>query len=62
LDIKATEYVHEKMIEARNGGAAIALFTTDLDELYALADRVLFLSRGELREEGGAAALVGASR
>jgi simple sugar transport system ATP-binding protein len=59
LDIKATEYVHEKIREARAAGAAVALFTTDLDELYALSDRTLFMSRGELVEDQGAVSLVG---
>lgn len=60
LDIRATEYVHSKILEARDGGAAVALFSTDLDEIYALADRVMFLSRGELIEDAGAESLFGA--
>ena len=47
LDIRATEYVHRMILEARANGAAVALISTDLDELAALADRTLFLSRGE---------------
>ncbi|MDX2064333.1 MAG: ABC transporter ATP-binding protein [Fimbriimonadaceae bacterium] len=61
LDLRATQYVHEKIREARNGGAAVALITTDLDELYALSDRTAFLSRGELNAASGAGALVGAT-
>jgi len=48
LDIRATEYVHRMILEAREKGAAVALISTDLDELAALADRTVFLSRGEL--------------
>jgi len=59
LDIKATQYVQEKILEARDAGAAVALFTTDLDELYALADRTTFLSRGQLVDDLGAISLVG---
>ncbi len=60
LDIRATEYVHSKIQEARDAGAAVALFSTDLDEIYALADRVMFLSRGELIADTGAESLFGA--
>jgi len=60
LDIRATEYVHSKIQEARDAGAAVALFSTDLDEIYTLADRVMFLSRGELIADTGAESLLGA--
>ncbi len=59
LDIKATQYVHDKILEARDRGAAVALFSTDLDELYALSDRTVFLSRGSLVEDIGAVSLAG---
>jgi len=59
LDIKATQYVHEMILEARDAGAAIALFSADLDELYALSDRTMYLSRGRLVEDLGAASVVG---
>lgn len=58
LDVKATRFVHEQILQARQEGAAVALFTTDLDELAALSDRRLFMSRGQLLE-GEAAALLG---
>ncbi|MBC8064810.1 MAG: ABC transporter ATP-binding protein [Chlorobia bacterium] len=50
LDIRATEYVHEKILQAREGGTAVALFSTDLDELSLLSDRTYFMSRGQLME------------
>ncbi len=59
LDIKATEFVHAQIRNARDQGAAVALITTDLDELYALSSRRYFLSRGELVEDTGVTALVG---
>ena len=60
LDVKATQFVHDQILKARQEGTAVALFSTDLDELAALSDRRLFLSRGKLAE-GGAAELVGGS-
>ena len=59
LDIRATDYVHTKLLEARDAGAAIALFSTDLDELNLMADRTYFMSRGELKEGLDALNVVG---
>lgn len=59
LDIQATNYVHRQLIEAKERGAAVVLFSTDLDELSALADRVMFMSSGAFVEGLGAEALVG---
>ncbi len=59
LDLKAASFVHDQIRSAREGGAAVALFSTDLDELAELADRTLFMSRGELAEGGDAVAVVG---
>lgn len=59
LDIKATRYVQDQISEARKAGAAVALFSTDLDELAELADRTVFMSRGRLIEGADAEALLG---
>jgi ABC-type uncharacterized transport system ATPase subunit len=61
LDVKATGYVHRKIIEARNAGAVVVLISTDVDELAALASRTVYLSRGKIVEGEGAEALVGGS-
>ncbi|HWA82237.1 MAG TPA: ABC transporter ATP-binding protein [Fimbriimonadaceae bacterium] len=59
LDVKATEYVHRKMLEAQDQGAAVVLISTDLEELAALGTRTVFLSRGEIVEGGRAVSLAG---
>ncbi|MFZ4508969.1 MAG: ABC transporter ATP-binding protein [Fimbriimonas sp.] len=59
LDIKATEFVHRSIQIARDGGAAVLLISTDLDEVLGLADRHAFLSRGELKEGDARTALLG---
>lgn len=61
LDIQAADFVQRQILRARDEGAAVLLISTDLDELAALADRTLFLSRGELREALEASSLVGGS-
>ncbi|CAN5473134.1 ABC transporter ATP-binding protein [soil metagenome] len=50
LDLKAAAFVHSQIRAARDNGTAVALFSTDLDELRLLGDRIVFLSRGELTE------------
>ncbi|MEL7610197.1 MAG: ABC transporter ATP-binding protein [Bacillota bacterium] len=48
LDVGATEYVHRKIIEERDRGAAVLLVSTELDEIYALADRIAVIYEGEI--------------
>jgi simple sugar transport system ATP-binding protein len=48
LDIGATEYVHNKLREARARGAAILLISEDLDEILKLSDRVVVMSSGQI--------------
>jgi simple sugar transport system ATP-binding protein len=51
LDFKAVEFVHNRLTEARNNGAAVLLISEDLDELLALADRIFVMSEGRLVHE-----------
>lgn len=50
LDFNATTFVQEQIRKAASEGAAVALFSTDRDELEALANRKVFLSNGTLHE------------
>jgi simple sugar transport system ATP-binding protein len=59
LDIRATEFVHQSIRDAKKDGTAIVLITTDLEELFQLSDRVQFMSRGELREGDDSQSLLG---
>jgi general nucleoside transport system ATP-binding protein len=51
LDFAAVSEIHTRLREARDQGAAILLVSADLDELLALADRILVLSEGKLVHE-----------
>lgn len=51
LDLKATEYVHGRLKKAAEKGAAVILFSTDLDELAAMADRTVYMDRGKFAAE-----------
>ncbi|QKV17181.1 ABC transporter ATP-binding protein [Oricola thermophila] len=48
LDVGAVAYVHSRLIAARDRGAAILLISEDLDEVLALADRIVVISKGRL--------------
>jgi len=48
LDIGATENVRQILLGERNQGAAILLVSEDLDEIFALADRIVVLYEGQL--------------
>ncbi|CAN2215123.1 COG3845 ABC-type uncharacterized transport systems, ATPase components [Candidatus Nanopelagicaceae bacterium] len=47
LDVGSIEFVHERMISERDSGRAVLLFSTELDEVAALADRIAVMYRGE---------------
>ena len=51
LDIGAVTYVQERLIEARDEGAAILLISEDLDEIMGLADVIRVMSDGRLSPE-----------
>jgi general nucleoside transport system ATP-binding protein len=51
LDFKAVDFIHDRLIEARNKRAAVRLVSEDLDELLALADRIFVVSEGKLVHE-----------
>jgi simple sugar transport system ATP-binding protein len=50
LDIRATADVHDRLHDARRSGAAVVLYSSDLDEVLALATRVLVVHAGSVRE------------
>ncbi len=50
LDVGAIAYVHRQLIAARDRGAAILLISEDLDELFAIADRIAVMAGGALSE------------
>jgi simple sugar transport system ATP-binding protein len=51
VDIGAAEYIHERLLEQRAGGAAVLLISEDLDEVMQLSDRIVVLLEGEVMGE-----------
>ena len=48
LDVGATEYIHNALVEQRGRGVAILLISTELEEILALSDRVAVLYEGHI--------------
>jgi simple sugar transport system ATP-binding protein len=62
LDIRATTEVHARLREAAARGVAVIVYSSDLDEVLELGERVLVMARGALIEapKGALRAEVGA--
>jgi general nucleoside transport system ATP-binding protein len=48
VDIGAIEFIHRELIEQRDAGCAILLVSVELDEVLALADRILVMCGGRI--------------
>lgn len=48
LDVGAAQFVREAMIGRRDQGGAVLLISADLDELFAVSDRILILYEGRI--------------
>jgi len=48
LDVGSIEFVHKRILQERDNGAAVVIAATELDEVYALADRIAVMYRGRI--------------
>jgi simple sugar transport system ATP-binding protein len=51
LDVGAIEFVWKQILEQKAAGRAVLLISAELDEIYALADRIVTLYEGRLTGE-----------
>jgi len=51
LDFAAVAEIHDRILAARNGGAAVLLVSEDLDELLELSDRIAVMFGGRIVHE-----------
>jgi ABC-type uncharacterized transport system ATPase subunit len=51
VDVGSTEFVHKRIIEERDSGAAVVLISSELDEVLGLADRIAVMYRGRIIAE-----------
>jgi general nucleoside transport system ATP-binding protein len=48
LDVGSIEFVHKQIIEQRDRGAAVVIISSELDEIYALSDRIAVMYEGTI--------------
>ena len=48
VDVGSIEYIHGRLIEARDAGVGVLIVSTELDEILSLADRILVMFRGKI--------------
>ena len=51
VDIGAIEFIHQRLIEMRDAGKAILLVSVELDEIFALSDRIAVMFDGRIMGE-----------
>jgi general nucleoside transport system ATP-binding protein len=48
LDVGSIEFVHRRIVEERDKGLAVIIVSSELDEIYALADRIAVMYEGKI--------------
>jgi simple sugar transport system ATP-binding protein len=48
LDVGSIEFVHNHIVQERDKGAAVVIVSAELDEIYALADRIAVMYDGRI--------------
>jgi len=48
VDVGSIEFIHESIIKTRDSGIPVIIISTELDEVYNLADRIAVMYRGKI--------------
>jgi simple sugar transport system ATP-binding protein len=51
IDVGSIEYIHSRIVEERDHGAAVLIVSSELDEIKALSDRILVMFEGRIAGE-----------
>jgi simple sugar transport system ATP-binding protein len=51
LDVGSIEFIHKRIIEARDRGVAVLLISAELDEILSLSDRIGVMYNGQIVKE-----------
>ena len=51
VDIGAIEFIHKRIVAQRDAGKAVLLVSVELDEIFALSDRIIVLCGGRITGE-----------
>jgi simple sugar transport system ATP-binding protein len=49
--VGSIEYIHDRLVEARDRGVGVLIVSTELDEILGLSDRILVMFRGKIVAE-----------
>ncbi|MCP4543084.1 MAG: ABC transporter ATP-binding protein [Chloroflexi bacterium] len=48
LDVGSIEFIHNRLVQARDAGVAVLLVSAELDEIMSLSDRIAVIYEGEI--------------
>lgn len=48
VDVGSIEFIHQRVVETRDSGVPVVVISTELDEVTALADRIMVMYRGRV--------------
>jgi ABC-type uncharacterized transport system ATPase subunit len=48
LDVGSIEFVHKQIVAERDNGVAVVIISSELDEIYALSDRIAVMYEGKI--------------
>ena len=51
LDVGSIEYIHKRLIDAREEGDGVLIVSSELDEILTLSDRILVMFKGRFVAE-----------
>ena len=51
IDVGSIEYIHSRIVEERDSGAAVLIVSSELDEIMALSDRIIVMYEGQVAGE-----------
>ena len=51
VDVGSIEFIHDRIVEERDGGSAVLIVSSELDEVMALSDRILVMYDGRIVAE-----------
>jgi simple sugar transport system ATP-binding protein len=51
VDVGAIEFIHSRIVRARDEGAGVLLVSSELDEVLTLSDRILVMFEGRIVAE-----------
>ncbi|HWL00784.1 MAG TPA: ABC transporter ATP-binding protein [Microbacteriaceae bacterium] len=48
VDVGSIEFIHKRIVDARDAGLAVLVVSTELEEIQALSDRIIVMYRGRI--------------